>query len=165
MKALIYGLLLLMLAADAAAAGIGAAPSELKFSIEEGGRQSRQLTVYNLNDGPTEIAVESNASFLSFNYTGVIEGQGSAKVIVEADAAGLEAGEHRSLIYVSTLNGRDGVNFRIGAAVRATVTVAEGRTAGFAIALLVLVVLAAGGVLLAYLSAAGVRMFMRALRG
>ena len=123
MKVLLYGLALLILAANATAIGIGAAPAELEFEVDEGGKQQRELTVYNLKNKDVRFEVKSKADFLEFKHAETIKAHGSSKIVVEANAKNLAAGTHKSTIYASTLNDAEGVMIKIGAAVKATVKV------------------------------------------
>ena len=157
MRVLAYCFALLLASLPVMATGIGVAPAELIFSIEEGEVQRRELTVYNLDDGPLEFEVESRDPFLRFQHGGAIDPQGSSKVIVEADAKLLKGGDHVGYVQVFRSNGLDGVQLKIGTVVKARVSVIPVDKASVIVGMALFFSIVILGGLLAYLSSMVVR--------
>ena len=130
MRFFLYFLLFLFLASDVTAIGIGVAPSELSFRVEEDQTQRREITAYNLNEKSSKISVESNSNFLKFYYDQILEAEGSGKVVVEVDASGLKAGKHFGKIYVSLVESSETVAVEVGTAVDFEVEVTQRESSG-----------------------------------
>ena len=164
MKILTYCLALLLASLPVMAAGIGAAPSHLTFNVEEGGKQKRELTVYNLDDNPLEFEVKSQAPFLKFHHNSTIEPRGSNKIIVEANAKNLKKGNHTGYVNIFRSNGIDGVQLKIGTAVKASVSVTPTDKASAIVGMALFFSMALLGGLLAYLSSIVIRSMLGTAR-
>ncbi len=123
MKTALFLLITLLLSATASAAGIGAAPAEINFSVEKGKSQQRELAVYNLGDSAFEIDVTSDSDFLSFRHAGSVSASGKRKVVVEADAKKLRQGSYSRNIYITSKSRVPGVRLNLGTAVKANIEV------------------------------------------
>ena len=115
--------LFLVLATEVNATGIGVVPGRLDFELQKGDKLEKSLSVYNLGSEVIEFEVTSPADYLRFYHKGIVDGNGSRKVIVEAITGNLDAGVHNTEIYVTTTNKETGIKFSIGTVVKAKVTV------------------------------------------
>jgi len=81
MKFLLF-FIFLILSVNVTAAGIGVAPAELNFNVENGKKQQKEITIYNLEDKEVQFEVQSNGDFLDFYHNGIIDGSGMEKILV-----------------------------------------------------------------------------------
>ena len=130
MKVFLYFLLFLFLVSDVEATGIGVAPSDLSFKVEEGQTQRREITAYNLKEEPSEISVESSSDFLKFQYDRFVEAESSGKIVVEVDASGLKQGKYSGKIYVSLVENSETVAVEVGTAIGFEVEVVQRESSG-----------------------------------
>ena len=117
MRLFLFFLFFLFLAQDVWAMGIGVAPSELSFEVEQGQVQSRELTVYNLKEVPSKVHIETGSDLLKFFYNDSIAGGGSGKVVASLDSRDAEPGNYSGKIYVSLGDSSSSVEVRVGTAV------------------------------------------------
>ncbi len=115
--------IMLLLATAASAAGIGVAPAELRFSVEKGKAQQRELTVYNLEDNDVDIEVTGDSPALKFHHRGGIGAGGKEKITVEVDAKRLKEGSKKGTIYITAKSPASGVRLNLGTAVKADINV------------------------------------------
>ena len=127
MKLLIYFFLFLFLAQGVNAMGIGTAPSQLNFELEQDQSQKRELTVYNLKQEPSKMNIESKNSFLKFHYgeSALIGPNSQKKVIVEFDASNLESKNYSGTIYFSLSKNSEKMGVEVGTAVNFNAEVKE----------------------------------------
>jgi len=118
-------MIFLLVCMNVQAAGIGVSPSEVVFNLEKGKKQQREIIVYNLEDSPIQVEVDSDRKYLDFYHNGEIEGQGYDIILIEADGAMLEEGNHSGIVYITVAGQGSGVMLRVGAAVKTTVNVIQ----------------------------------------
>ncbi len=157
MKTFALLLLILLFAAEASAAGIGAAPAELNFNVEKGKVQQRELTIYNLADKETNFEIATDSDFLRFHGSNSVDANGRQKIIVEADAKKLKEGSYTGTVYVTASSGASGVRLSTGTAIKTSVAVFELRKASVAVGIMVSTIIVVAG-LLAYAVAERLRL-------
>ena len=117
MKLFLFFILFLFLAQNVSAMGVGVAPSELSFRLEEDQVQSRELTVYNLKERDSKVHIEAGSGLLKFAYNDSISAGGSGKVVVSVDSHSAGPGNYSGRIYVSLGDDSSDVEVRVGTAV------------------------------------------------
>ncbi|MBI2663859.1 hypothetical protein HYX10_00770 [Candidatus Woesearchaeota archaeon] len=155
-------LVFLLCAIEVSAAGIGVAPAELNFNLEKGNKQQKELTIYSLEDHRINFQVSSDAEFLRFYHSGIVEGSGSEKIIVELDSGRMKAGEHEETIYITSSNGAAGVKLNLGTAVKANANVADANKLNAAAGIITSLTIVMAGLLLYFSNAVNKIMQLKA---